>query len=110
MSDETLHPLEFQLFKETFIQLRVEGNIAAGGDGVQTRIDLEEAFSQGWRPPQQFGLWLRSRANLPLAKAVEITTPDGDVFWMPVEVKSVDFRITKEEAEGLAFQRNYRLD
>lgn len=110
MSEETLHPLEFQLFKETFIQLRVESNIAGGGDGVQTRTDLEEAFANGWRPPQQFGLWLRSRQHLPLAKTLEVTTQDGDVFWVPVEIKSDDYRITQKEAEELAVQRNYRLD
>lgn len=109
MVDESQYPLEFELFKEAFIQLRVNNDIANGGDGVQVRADVTAAFASGWRPPHAFDVWVLGRSNLKVAKAIEVTTSDG-TFWQPVVLIHGDFRITKEEAEALAVARGYRLE
>lgn len=109
MSLETDFPAEFAQFKKAFIQMRVDHDIANGGDGVQVGIDVTDAFAQGWRPPQGFEMWLIARENLKRAQVAEVTVPDG-TFFMPFEVDTGDFRITREEAEELAFRSGYRLN
>jgi len=109
MIDPVNYPLEFALFRDAFIQLRVDNAVAAGGDGEAVRAQLVQAFAEGFNPPQQFETWLRGRASMKVAKAVEVTTAEG-TFWQPVVVTPGDFRITKAEAEALAVARGFRLE
>lgn len=109
MVDESLYPLEFARFRETFIQMRVDNTVSQGGDGDAVRAELNVAFDSGWRPPQQFEMWLKGRKHLPLTKVVQINTQNGN-FWVPLHVNEGDFRITKEEAENLAFNNGYRFN
>lgn len=109
MIDESLYPLEFARFRENFIQMRVDNTVANGGDGEAARIALNEAFDSGWRPPQQFEMWLRARKNLPLAKVVSLQTPYG-LRWTHFEVNENEFRLSEDEASDLAFNAGYRFE
>lgn len=109
MVNEALYPLEFEKFKEEFINMRVENDIAAGGDGVQVRIDVTDAFNQGWRPPHGLDMWIRARKYMKRVVAVEVQTSSGP-FWQPLVVNSDLFRVTKGEVEDVAFDEGFRLE
>lgn len=108
MINEALYPIEFRLFRASFIQMRVNNTIINGGDPVKTEADLNAAFDQGWRPPQQFEMWVRGRSNNPLAFLKSVPAEDGEL-WCNVDEEWIMYP-TKEEAEQAAFTKGYRLN
>ena len=108
MIDEAQYPKEFQRFKSEFVQMRVDTAVATGGDGEATRIAVEQAFAEGWRPPQQFEMWIRGRANLPLVSLLTYVTYHGTKWtYKGGQAPLVD---TQQEAEDLAFKAGFRLE